>query len=68
MFKLNCPGEKCQRVRKLRRMQSGAGVTGHRPVIRVNDGFEEAHDLGNDKKLYQIRLYIYLFKLKVVSH
>ncbi len=32
-----------QRVRELRRMQSGAGVTGHRPVVRINDGFKEAH-------------------------
>ena len=34
-----------QRVRELRRMQPGAGVTGHRPVVRVNDGFEEAHKI-----------------------
>ena len=32
-----------QFVREIRRMQSGARVTGHRPVVRVNDGFEEAH-------------------------
>jgi hypothetical protein len=25
-------------------MQTGARVTGHRPVVRVNDGFEEAHE------------------------
>jgi hypothetical protein len=31
--------------RKIRRIQSGARVTGHRPVIRVNDGFKEVHEL-----------------------
>ncbi len=30
---------------KLRRMQSGAGITGDRAVIRVNDGFKEAHKI-----------------------
>jgi len=30
--------------RKIRRMQPGARVTGHRPVVRVNNGFKEAHD------------------------
>ena len=32
-----------QFVRKIRRMQTGFLVTGHRPVVRINDGFEEAH-------------------------
>ncbi len=32
-----------QRVREIRRMQTGTRVTGHRPVIRVNDGFKKAH-------------------------
>ena len=32
-----------QVVGEVRRTQARAGVTGHRPVVRVNDGFEEAH-------------------------
>ena len=32
-----------QFVRKIRRMQAGFRIPGHRPVVRVNDGFEEAH-------------------------
>ena len=39
--------QKCQRVCKLRRMQSRAGVTGHRAVIGVKDGFKEAHGFQN---------------------
>ncbi len=35
---------KCQFVREIRRMQTGFLVTGHRPVVRVNDGFKQAHD------------------------
>jgi hypothetical protein len=25
-------------------MQAGVRVTGHRPVVRVNDGFKKAHN------------------------
>ena len=32
-----------QLVREIRRMQAGFLVTGHRPVVRINNGFKEAH-------------------------
>lgn len=32
-----------QFVREVRRMQSSRRVTGHRPVVRVNNGFKQAH-------------------------
>jgi hypothetical protein len=31
--------------RKIRRVQTGARVTGHRAVVRINDGFKQAHKL-----------------------
>jgi hypothetical protein len=30
---------------KIRRVQTGARVTGHRAVVRINDGFKQAHKL-----------------------
>jgi len=32
-----------ERIGKLRRVQSGAVITGERAVIRINDGFKQAH-------------------------
>ena len=32
-----------QFVLEIRRMQAGFRVTGHRPVVRINDGFKKAH-------------------------
>ena len=32
-----------QFVGEIRRMQAGAGVAGNRPVVRVNNGFKQAH-------------------------
>jgi hypothetical protein len=32
---------------QIRRMQPGARITRHRPVVRVNDGFKEVHKISN---------------------
>ena len=41
-------------------MQAGVRVAGHRPVVRVNDGFKEAHNLEMFLIGFQNKLFVFL--------